>query len=382
MNRVTEWYAMERKGDSAEILIYEQIGEGFFTEGLTAKQFVQDLAGLGEVKTLNIRINSPGGSVFDGNAIYNALRSHGAKVHVFIDGLAASIASVIAMAGDTITMPENAMLMIHDPWSVVVGSADDMRKQADAMDKMKLGLVAAYHRKSGKDKDEIADLMSAETWMTASEAKEMGFADVVEAPVAIAASAEKFELLGKFKNVPQQFKGGAQAPVINAGTSGKKEESHMADPKKPELTRELLASDAPALLNALIAEGKVEGAAAERARIKAVREQTIPGHEALVEALAFDGVTTGEMAAVKVLAAERAARTTGLAALAADAPKPVAQPQAPTTVAAVDPNLPLEERCEAMWQKSPELRNEFTDLDAYKAFVRANENGQIKLLNK
>jgi HK97 family phage major capsid protein/ATP-dependent Clp endopeptidase proteolytic subunit ClpP len=200
----------------AEILIYEEIGRDFWDEGIGAKQFVEDLKALGDLNKITLRINSPGGSVFEGNAIYNALVMHKATIEVYIDGLAASIASVIAMAGvksDTkpnnkIIMPANSMLMIHDPWMMAQGSAEDMRKAAEALDKIKLSIIASYRAKTGLSDEEIADIMSAETWLTAYEALEKGFCDEVTEAAEMAACS-KFNLSG-FKNVP--------APLRAAGT--------------------------------------------------------------------------------------------------------------------------------------------------------------------
>jgi ATP-dependent Clp protease, protease subunit len=158
------WYEFraQAKG-AAEIVIYDEIG----AFGIPAKAFIDELKALGPVAELTLRINSPGGSVFDGVAIYNALERHGAAITIWIDGLAASIASMIAMAGDEVVMPENAMLVLHDPSGRVMGTAQDMRATADALDKMKAGMVAAYRAKSGRDDAEIEALMAAETWLSA-----------------------------------------------------------------------------------------------------------------------------------------------------------------------------------------------------------------------
>jgi ATP-dependent Clp protease, protease subunit len=134
------------------------------------------------VAELIVRINSPGGSVFDGVAIYNALKRHDATITLWVDGIAASIASMIAMAGDEVVMPENAMLMLHDPSGLVVGTAAGMRAMAEALDRMKAGMVAAYRDKSGRDDAEIERLMAAETWLSARETVELGLADRVEHP--------------------------------------------------------------------------------------------------------------------------------------------------------------------------------------------------------
>lgn len=191
------WRMQARATGTAEILIYETIGGSFWEEGIGAKQFAEDLHALGNVAVLDIRINSPGGSVPEGLAIYNTLLRHGARKHVYIDGIAASIASVIAMAGDRVIMPQNALLMVHDPTAYVEGTEEDMRKMAEALGKAKLGLISAYKRKSALTDDEIAALMTAETWMTADEAKQKGFVDEVIGAVQVAAHFD----LSKFKNV-------------------------------------------------------------------------------------------------------------------------------------------------------------------------------------
>lgn len=160
----------------AEILIHEPIGENWYGDGLTSKRFADDLKALGDVSEIVVRINSPGGAVFDGIAIYNALRAHKATVEVLVEGLAASAASAIAMAGDTIRMGVGAQMMIHNPWTFALGDADDMRATADMLDQIAEGLVEIYQARTGLPKDEIRELLNAETWFTGPEAVEKGFA--------------------------------------------------------------------------------------------------------------------------------------------------------------------------------------------------------------
>lgn len=189
------WYDIRNAADGvAEILIYDEIG----AFGITAKQFADDLKAVGKPNTITLRINSPGGSVFDGIAIHNSLKRLSARKTVWIDGIAASIASVIAMAGDEIVMPENAMMMIHDPAGVVAGTAPEMRAMADALDRIKGGLVTAYRDRTGKADDEVEQLMAAETWMTATEAVSAGFADRVDKPIRATAHFD----LSRFRNAP------------------------------------------------------------------------------------------------------------------------------------------------------------------------------------
>ena len=149
-------------------------------------------------------VNSPGGDVFAGQAIYSQLKRHKATVNVHIDGLAASIASVIAMAGDTIHMPSNAMMMIHNAWSIAMGNAKDFRKTADDLDKIGLSIQETYLAKAtGLEKDKLVELLDAETWLTAQECMDLGLCDVVEEEKAIAASVQDLEILAKYKNTPK-----------------------------------------------------------------------------------------------------------------------------------------------------------------------------------
>lgn len=197
------WSISAKAGDAIEILLYDQIGQDFWSgDGTTAKQFAEDLKAAGSVSQIHLRINSPGGDVFDGLVIYNTLLNHGAKITATVDGLAASIASVIAMAASELSMAENALMMIHNPYSLVMGDSSEMRKLADTMDKIKGSSISAYkrHAKSLSDA-EIAQLMDEETWMSADEAISKGFADKTVAQPAIAASYD----LSKFKHAPQQL---------------------------------------------------------------------------------------------------------------------------------------------------------------------------------
>lgn len=230
------WFNMSAKAGVGEIHIFDYID----AYGVNSRSFQKELKALGDVTVINLHINSPGGDVFEGNTIYNLLKSHKANVTVYVDGLAASIASVIAMAGDKIVMPANAMMMIHDPWTIAMGSADDMRKTAETLDKIKGTLVAAYRSKSGLNDDEIQTLMSDETWFTADEAVAMKFADVVADEVKIAAALDP-EVLKKFKNCPLAFlaaiAGGSakSSPETGRTSSGEQIEDTSMNPNKLQI---------------------------------------------------------------------------------------------------------------------------------------------------
>ena len=194
-------YQIKAKTSSAEILIYEEIGDGWMG-GISAKQFAEDVKGLKNVSDINVRINSEGGSVFDGHAIYNTLKNHKARVTVDIDGLAASIASIIAMAGDEIRMAENAFMMIHDPWMVAAGTAGELRSQADVMDKVQEKLVNTYVKRTNGDAEQISAWMADETWMNAEEALERGFVDSITEETRMAACVKHKD---RYKQVPENL---------------------------------------------------------------------------------------------------------------------------------------------------------------------------------
>ena len=161
-------------GREATLYLYDIIGEDWFG-GVAAKDFVPQLAAL-DVDTIHLRINSPGGSVFAARAMEQALRDHKGKVIVHIDGLAASAATFIAMAGEEVIMAKGAMFMIHKAWTEMWGNADDLRKEAELLDKIDGTLAETYASKTGKDLEQVSSWMAEETWFTAAEALEHGFA--------------------------------------------------------------------------------------------------------------------------------------------------------------------------------------------------------------
>lgn len=159
------------------LFVYDIIGAGFFEEGVTAKSVRDELSKMDKSKRLTVRINSPGGSVFDGVAIRAQLEQWEAGVDVKVDGIAASAASYIATAGDTVSMAEGSMLMVHDPWTFAVGNAAEMQKAAVTLDKIADSMVGAYAKKSGKSNEEVRQTMRDETWLSADEAIAYGLAD-------------------------------------------------------------------------------------------------------------------------------------------------------------------------------------------------------------
>ena len=193
------WYALTPKPSvsETEISIFDEIG----MYGISAKQFITDLKAIPATDRIVLKIHSPGGEVFDGNAIFNALQRRG-NVEVQIEGLAASMATVISLAGMPVKMAANGFYMIHNPWGVAMGDAAELRDQAELLDKIRSNMVGAYAAKSGQDPEQIQEWMDAETWFTAAEALSAGFIDEITDTLSLAASSNKFARMAKFKNAP------------------------------------------------------------------------------------------------------------------------------------------------------------------------------------
>ena len=197
-----KWFEIRNATEeSADIFLYDYIGDSW--SDTSAAAVVTQLKNL-KSRKINLRINFPGGDVFDGLAIYNALARHDAEVTTYIDGLAASIASVIALAGRRVLIADNAMMMIHDPVAVTMGTAGELRKHADVLDQIKESIINTYAGRTALERGELAEMMSEETWFTASEAVEHGFADEAIAGVQAAAGFD-LRLYGFLRLPPREL---------------------------------------------------------------------------------------------------------------------------------------------------------------------------------
>lgn len=175
-NAQTDWFRIQNKaGAKPEVFIYDEIG--YF--GHSAKDFSDSITAI-DSDEMTVHLNSPGGDIFDGLAIYQSLKNHKAKVNIVVDGLAASIASVIAMAADNLVMAPKATMMIHDGWSMSMGNAAEMRKMADLLDKQSDIIASVYADRTGLPADHWRDRMRDETWYSADEALAAGLIDEVE----------------------------------------------------------------------------------------------------------------------------------------------------------------------------------------------------------
>lgn len=286
------WYRIEAKAgedgkpSSVEVLIYDEIG----LWGISAARFVEDLKAVddGAVK-VTVAINSPGGDVFDGFAIHNALVRLGDRCTVRIDGLAASAASVIACGGSQVVMASNAMMMIHNPWTFAYGTAEELRKTADMMDKARDGILAAYRRKAPSIEDaELLRMLDDETWLTAEEAVALGLADVVGETVEMKACRGATGVLSRFKHPPKallESEAGANDPAPEPAQTVAKAAARIAQACLkagiPEIA-EVLIMNTPLTDEAAVA--------AEVERVQAIRDLCVT---AKLPELAVDYVKAG-----------------------------------------------------------------------------------------
>jgi len=306
---------------SAELLIFAAIGDWEEMGEMSARQFAGDLAKLpSSVKRLDIHINSPGGSLAEAQGIYSRLADHRSQKIVYIDGLAASAASIVAMVGHKIYIRENANIMIHNPSGIALGDAEEMRKMAAALDSVTESMINTYARKTKLERDEIRSLLAAETWFSPQEAVNKGFADEVRGVVKAAASLGDHRYifngitfdLSRFHNVPaftaatptgekqtmKKEKVTATAAAENPpdddngngngnGDEGKEKEKgkekETATPAAPG------SSPAPGATNANVESEFDRGVAAERARITALQELDRPATHEIVAMAIKDG---------------------------------------------------------------------------------------------
>jgi ATP-dependent protease ClpP protease subunit len=350
--KTPKWYAIRKiaavaaaaagvmAASSAEILIYGHIGESWREDTVTAREFVAELSDL-DVEQITVRINSLGGSVPDGLAIYNAIKRHKAKVAVEVDGVAFSIASLIAMAGDTVRMASNAMMMIHAPWGIMAGNAAELREQADVLDTHATAMAASYVAKTGRPQAEILPLLTdgKDHYYTAEEAKAEKLIDAIgesNAPAALAGAA--MALASSYRDMPAawlQACGVKPAAAPAASSAASAAQPQETDDMKAIRFASLLAVSA--LMNAAGADGtiqhgtgtgaqgsgagagtgaqpaqlteaqRLEVLAADRTRQTAIAAQLQPfmqrdGAQALLTQLQGDPAMTAEAAGPKILA--------------------------------------------------------------------------------
>ena len=297
------WNVIRNGTKEGEIRLYGDIGDPSWwnPNSVGAREFNDELDEIRDVEVLTIRINSSGGEVFAGIAIHNSIKNHGATVKkVYVDGIAASIASIIAMAGTEIIMPVNAWLMIHNPSSGVIGTAEEMRKRADTLDKLRDSLIDTYMERSNLSKEEIIQMLDNETWLSADEALEKGFITKID----------KEEIGGEIENRMLMINGVgydinrySKFPVtsfLNLNTKNKEEETNKMgannnqnEPQKTEITADIIKNSYSDIYNSI----RNEAIAEERTRMLAIDEiaGTTENQELIINAKK-DGKTKAELA--------------------------------------------------------------------------------------
>lgn len=338
MNEIQPFYKFRAEaGDdppSAELLIYSVIGDWEDMGEQSAKMFASDLSKLpSSVKRLDIHINSPGGSMGEANAIYSRLADHRSQKIVYIDGLAASAASIIAMVGHKIYIRANANLMIHLPSAIAMGNADDMRTVAAALDSVTESMINVYAKRSKLERDKVRSLMAAETWMSPQQAVDNGFADEVRGVIKTAALVAENRVLingiehdlSRFHNIPaftattKKPKTMPTKPTAAADTPPEHEDEETPTPPAEETPTPPTppapmppqppppnTAPAPPPAPAAAVTDYDKGVQAERLRVQALQKLDKPAtHEIIVKAIA-DGKTVADIAAEVIEAMDKA----------------------------------------------------------------------------
>lgn len=268
------------------LVLYGYVGDNFWDEGFTASEVLAALAEHGRENDLTVRLNSGGGIIDDGLAIYNALAAHKGNVRIEIDAIAASSASVIAMAGDEIVMKAGAIMMIHDPANITFGTVADHEKTIEQLSAYATQMASLYAERSGNDVDAVRNDMKAELWLTADEAVAKGYADEAEKAKAKAVAAFDFRV---YANAPQRLKALAKRKDWSFETDNRAAASATASTrqsKEPQMTEKTRAEDSTADIDKVKDEAGKSAVAAYRERRKTIMAlDEAKGREALAEHL-------------------------------------------------------------------------------------------------
>jgi len=278
---------------TAELILYGSIGSDEYWNDISDKVFKQDIENLGDVENITLHINSPGGSVFSAVAIANTLKNHKAKVTANIDGLAASAATIITSACDTVRMPKNALFMIHNPITFAYGNNQEMQKTVEMLDKVKNNIIETYLSKTKADKKTLSELMDNETWMDAETAKEYGFIDeIVDEEIGKEFVENKLIInnmafdISKFKNFRK-----AKDTVID----------NKKNTKEVKMTLEELKNQFPDLYDYVLNEGKKIGKEEEKERLKAIDDIGVNNYSDLIENAKYVNPISASELAINIL---------------------------------------------------------------------------------
>ena len=282
------WNIMKNEEEnSADMILYGTIGSDEWWDDICDKTFKEDIANLGEVENINLHINSPGGSVFAAVAIANTLKNHKAKVTAYIDGLAASAATIITSACDVVKMPKNALFMIHNPLTWAYGNKQELEKTGILLDKVKDSILETYLAKAkDKTKEELSALMDEEKWFNAEEAKEYGFIDKIVGEMERPQNVNNLLIvnslafdISKFKNFPNS------RPAVS--------------PKniKDEMTVEKFKNSYPEIYQEILNQGIIS----ERKRIQEIEDLDVAGYNEIINTAKFNEPIDAANLALKIL---------------------------------------------------------------------------------
>ena len=341
------WNVMKNDEEkSAELILYGSIGSDEYWDDISDKAFKQDIENLGDVENITLHINSPGGSVFSAVAIANTLKNHKAKITANIDGLAASAATIITSACDTVRMPKNALFMVHNPITFAYGNNQDMQKTLEMLNKVKNSIIETYLNKAKTDKETLSELMDNETWMSAEEAKEYGFVDeilnesvekeVIENKLIINNMA--FDI-SRFKNFKEKKNQEPRVINISVNSTGSPEEIadkfrdilNSTENQKNEggnMTLEELKNKFPELYNQIFNEGKEAGITKERERMREIDNLDLSNYSELVENAKYNEPVEASVLAVNILNKQKEERIQKLQNIKNDSQKNFTPPVA------------------------------------------------------
>ena len=314
------WNVMKNDEEkSAELILYGSIGSDEYWDDISDKAFKQDIENLGDVENITLHINSPGGSVFSAVAIANTLKNHKAKITANIDGLAASAATIITSACDTVRMPKNALFMVHNPITFAYGNNQDMQKKLEMLNKVKNSIIETYLNKAKTDKETLSELMDNETWMSAEEAKEYGFVDeILDESVEKEVIENKLIInnmafdISRFKNFKEKKIQEPRVINISVNSTGNSEEIadkfrdilNSTENQKNEggnMTLEELKNKFPELYNQVFNEGKEVGITKERERMREIDNLDVSNYSELVENAKYNDPVEASVLAVNIL---------------------------------------------------------------------------------
>lgn len=325
MNKMNKFWNVKTEGTTSQIDLFGYVGGSkdneYFPEGFNEKEFLEELRSIPAENALNISINSFGGSVYTALSIYSLLKAHKGKITFRVDGAAMSAATIITSVPNArVIMPKGSMMMIHKISSIAIGNTDDFRKAVDDLEKLEQNILDIYAEKTGKTVDEIKPVVDAETYFTASEAVDFGLADEVdESAVVENKIAGDFVMVNGLKVSAKVFEHAPEGLLV-ADTP--KASAVVVNPEKTEVKNmdlETLKAEHPEIVEEIRNEALNAGIAQERARIQAIEEIAVVGHEELIVAAKFENAMSAEQLAVAILKADKARNADRLTNRAADA---------------------------------------------------------------